>query len=74
MNRDVPAYQCRQRRSLNSPHGSWSGLRTSIDVIPRKHENFEFDAGNFTDGFRFDPRLKLFEFTLKNRTTERLVF
>jgi hypothetical protein len=43
-----------------------SGLRTSIDVIARKHENFEFDTGNFTDSFRFDARLKLFEFTLKN--------
>jgi hypothetical protein len=29
-------------------------------------ENFEFDTGNFTDSFRFDARLKLFEFTLKN--------
>ena len=35
------------------------------------HENFEFDTGNFTDSFRFDARLKLFEFTLKNLTGEK---
>jgi len=29
-------------------------------------ENFEFDTGNLTDSFKFDARLKLFEFTLKN--------
>jgi hypothetical protein len=36
-----------------------------------KSENFEFDTGNFTDSFRFDARLKLFEFTLKNLTGEK---
>jgi hypothetical protein len=58
----------------------WSVCRTSAktkckrlewlkDIDRRhcaKHENFEFDTGNFTDSFRFDARLKLFEFTLKN--------
>ena len=34
-------------------------------------ENFEFDTGNFTDSFRFDARLKLFEFTLKTCTGEK---
>jgi len=29
-------------------------------------ENGECDTGNFADSFRFDARLKLFEFTLKN--------
>jgi len=36
-----------------------------------KSENFEFDTGNFADSFRFDARLKLFEFTLKNLTGEK---
>jgi hypothetical protein len=31
--------QTRWVRSLNSHHGSLSGLRTSIDVIARKHAN-----------------------------------
>ena len=34
-------------------------------------ENFEFDTGNFTHSFRFDARLKLFEFTLKNLAGEK---
>jgi hypothetical protein len=34
--------------------------------VYKPHEHFEFDTGNFTDSFRFDSRLTLFELILKS--------
>ena len=53
--------ECAQKSPSSGESSNCSEAETS--VLPTI--NFEFDAGNFTDSFRFDARLKLWVFRVR---------